>query len=158
MSEFRLASAVAGALLLALLAAPAGAALYKWTDANGRVVYSDQPPPGSTKVEIIAAPPPAANPNAVKEMSSKEAEFKKRQVESADAAKVDDKQRVENNKLAEVCMRARGQASQLAAEQIVLFRTNEKGEQVAMDADARRKERASVEKWLKDNKCPPAAP
>ena len=143
------------ALVLALaLAAPAGATLYKWTDANGRVVYSDQPPPGSTKVEIIAAPGPAANPNAVKEMSSKDAEFKKRQVEAADAAKVDDKQRAEIGKQAEVCQRARAQATQLGAEQIVLYRINEKGEQVAMDTEARRRERASVEKWLKDNRCP----
>mgnify|MGYP003693546373 CR=1 FL=1 len=34
---------------------PAGSALYKWTDANGRVVYSDQPPPGDVKVERIIA-------------------------------------------------------------------------------------------------------
>ena len=27
------------------------AATYKWTDANGRVIYSDQPPSGNVKVE-----------------------------------------------------------------------------------------------------------
>ena len=39
-----------------------GAALYKWTDANGRVVYSDQPPAGDVKVDTVAGPPPPANP------------------------------------------------------------------------------------------------
>ncbi|MCC6869698.1 MAG: DUF4124 domain-containing protein, partial [Burkholderiales bacterium] len=38
----------AGALALAGTSA---AALYKWTDASGRVVYSDQPPTGNVKVE-----------------------------------------------------------------------------------------------------------
>ena len=35
---------------------PAAAALYKWTDANGRVVYSDQPPTPSVKAETLNAP------------------------------------------------------------------------------------------------------
>jgi hypothetical protein len=145
------------ALTLAVaLSAPASGALYKWMDANGRVVYSDQPPPGGTKVEIIAAPAPAANPNAVKDMASKDAEFKKRQIEQADAAQKDDKLRAENDKLAEVCLRARGQAAQLAQDQVVMYRINAKGEQVAMDAETRRRERLNVEKWLRDNKCPPA--
>ena len=48
----RAASCAALALAIARgLAAPASAALYKWTDANGRVVYSDQPPPGNVKIE-----------------------------------------------------------------------------------------------------------
>jgi len=145
------------ALSLAMaLSGPATGALYKWTDANGRVVYSDQPPPAGAKAEIIAAPAPPANPNAVKDMASKDAEFKKRQIEQADAAQKDDKLRAENDKLAEVCLRARSQAAQLAQDQVVLYRINAKGEQVAMDAETRRRERLNVEKWLRDNKCPPA--
>jgi len=38
------------AVLLAL-ALPSGAAMYKWVDAQGRVQYSDTPPPAGTKVE-----------------------------------------------------------------------------------------------------------
>ena len=66
-------------MLAALLRRPVAAALYKWTDANGRVVYSDQPPPGNVKVDTLAGPPPPANPNAVKELASKEADAKKQQ-------------------------------------------------------------------------------
>ena len=37
-----------------LLAAPSAVATtYKWTDAGGRVVYSDQPPAGNIKSEIV---------------------------------------------------------------------------------------------------------
>ena len=37
------------AVVAAALAADASAALYRYVDANGRVVYSDQPPPPSAK-------------------------------------------------------------------------------------------------------------
>ena len=36
-------------LLATLLVAPAHAAMYKWVDAQGRVQYSDTPPPANTK-------------------------------------------------------------------------------------------------------------
>src|SRR5258708_34484114 len=74
------------AIVLGVLcaASPAMGALYKWTDANGRVVYSDQPPTGDVKVETIAGPPPPANRTAVKEMANKEAQRKKQGSEAAD--------------------------------------------------------------------------
>ena len=62
---------------LLLIAAPVLATTYKWTDANGRVIYSDQPPTGNFKVEALDAPPPPANPNAVKELANKDAELQK---------------------------------------------------------------------------------
>lgn len=52
---------VAGILLL--LTAHAQAQVYKWTDAQGRVHYSAQPPPGAQASEIRIAPaPPSAQP------------------------------------------------------------------------------------------------
>ena len=71
-----------GAVLLA--AAPAIGALYKWTDANGRVIYSDQPPPGNVKVETINAPPPPDNPNAAKDLANKEVELQKKKLVRAE--------------------------------------------------------------------------
>ena len=76
--SFAVVMCAIGAVLLAT--APAGGALYKWTDANGRVIYSDQPPPGNVKVETINAPPPPANPNAVKDLANKEVELQKKKL------------------------------------------------------------------------------
>ena len=45
----------------------------------------DQPPPGNVKSEIIKGPPPPANPNAAKEMATKELEYRQRQLEKAEA-------------------------------------------------------------------------
>ena len=61
-------TAAAVAIACAVAAGSAGATLYKWTDANGRVVYSDQPPTGNVKVEIVGGAPPPDNPNAAREM------------------------------------------------------------------------------------------
>ena len=88
----RLLACAALAALLPLAAPPAVAALYKWVDANGRTVYSDQVPPG-VKAEQVGAAPPPANPNAAKDLANQDAEFRKRQMERADDAKKADKAR-----------------------------------------------------------------
>ena len=152
-------SALRGAALALLvcggLALPAAsyAALYKWVDANGRVVYSDQPPTGNVKAEIVQGAPPPSNPNAVKEMAAKEAEFKKRQLDATENTKKAETQRAENTKRGEQCVRTQTQIKQLAAEQIGLVRYNEKGEIVYIDDATRRKEREQLELWVKAN-CP----
>ncbi len=49
------------------VALPASAQMYKWVDANGKVHYSDKPPPSNIKTEKLreparpATPPPAAS-------------------------------------------------------------------------------------------------
>jgi len=131
--------------------------LYKWTDANGRVVYSDQPPPAGTnaKAEMLNAPPPPANANAVKEMANKEAELKKRQSDRAEEAKRTGKARAEADRRAESCAQLRGQI-RLFGGNDALYRANEKGEPVHMDDAAKKKERERLEALSREMNCPPA--
>ena len=157
-AQFEIPSPLGGGLLLAAAAAlflsapPAGAALYKWTDANGRVIYSDQPPNGNFKVETIDGPPPPANPNAVKELANKEAELKQNKMLRADEETKAAKARVDADKKREQCSRVRGQVTMMQNDQnVLLFRSNEKGEPVYMDDAARRKERDQLEGWLREN-------
>ena len=144
---------VALAIVLATLggATPAWGALYKWTDANGRVVYSDQPPPGNVKVDKIAGPPPPANPNAVKELAGKEAESKKLQLEAAANAKKAGLQRAEVEKRVEVCRDARAELTRLAADQVLLYSMNEKGETVYMNDADRRRRSESLDTYIRAN-------
>ena len=141
-------------LLCAAIAAPAFAALYKWTDAQGRTVYSDQPPSTNVKTEQLRAPPPPANPNAAKELAQRQADYQKRQKDSADAAAKGDKDRADAAKQAEICAQAKGQLRQLSENQILIYRYNEKGEREVMDQDAIGRERAKINTFLRDNKCP----
>jgi hypothetical protein len=140
--------------VLAILALPAAAALYKWTDANGRVIYSDQPPPGNVKVETINAPPPPSNPNAVKELASKEAELAQKKILKADEDAKAAKARTEAAQKQEQCAKVRGQLAVLQPDQnqqVLIFRANEKGEPVYMDDGSRRKERERLEVWIREN-------
>jgi Domain of unknown function (DUF4124) len=147
--DLRLAFVVSAMLLVA---PPVAAALYKWTDANGRVIYSDQPPTGNFKVESINAPPPPANPNAVKDLANKEVELQqRRQLKVDDDAKAA-KARVDANMRLQECQRARGQALALTrSDQVVLYTANAKGERVPMDDAARLAERQRLDYWIHGN-------
>ncbi len=147
--------ALAFALVLGTLAitGPAWGALYKWTDANGRVVYSDQPPPGDMKIDVIAAPPPPTNPNAAKDMANKEVESKKQQQEAAANSKKALQQRADAEKRLDACKSARAEITRLSADQIILYSVNEKGETIAMNEADRRRRRETLDTFLKAN-CP----
>ena len=134
-------------------AGTAAAALYKWTDAQGRVVYSDQPPPTNVKSEQLHAAPPPANPNAAKELAQKEADFRKRQADEAQAlAKADKIQATEAQRNAG-CAQARSNLQQLADTQVAIYRYNAKGVREAMDDASRQRERDRLNAWMRDNKC-----
>jgi len=143
------------ALCAAIAASPALAALYKWTDANGRVVYSDQPPAGGVKYETVGGAPPPANAGATRDLAQQEADLKKRQAEKAEESAKVQKARAEASKRMDVCTQARGRVRQLAySDQVVLYRFNEKGEQVAMTPDERRRELEEQQK-LEREYCKP---
>ena len=144
---------LAFALVAGTYGAAASAALYKWTDANGRVVYSDQPPMNAAKAEQLRGAPPPANPNAAKELAQREAEFRKRQADAAKAEEKAGKDRVGAENRAEACAQAKGQLRQLGESQLAIYRYNEKGEREVMDDDARAREAAKINAWLRDNKC-----
>ena len=147
------AVAVASAVVLAAFHAnpPAWAATYRWTDANGRVVYSDQRPPGDIKVDTIAGPPPPTNPNAAKDLAGKEAEGKKQEKDAAASAKKAAQQRADAEKRSSDCREARAEITRLTADQVLLYRINEKGETVFMNDTDRRQRRETLENYVKAN-------
>lgn len=86
-------------ILLILSSAPAVADLSKWVDENGKVHYSDQPPPANVKAKTLRStsdtPLPLASasgvaassaPPAVKTIAEREAELKKAQKAKKEAA------------------------------------------------------------------------
>src|SRR5574340_50446 len=93
----RLAMALGLALCVAL---PAAAQMYKWVDSDGKVKYSDTPPPSNVKTERLRIPAhapdaPAAAPKAgaqkdsakagPKSPAEQEQAFRKRQADAAKA-------------------------------------------------------------------------
>jgi hypothetical protein len=147
---------LAAAFVLAAVCAapPALGALYKWVDANGRVVYSDQPPTGDFKIETISGPPPPANPNATQDLANKQLETKKQQSEAAVNAKKAAQQRADAEKRVDACREARAEVARMSADQVLLYSINEKGEQVFLNDAERKRRRDAAELFIKGN-CPP---
>jgi hypothetical protein len=103
---------------------------------------------------VLRAPPPA-DPQAVKNLATKEAEFRKRQSDRAEEAKKAETSRADAARRADACAQLRGQMKLLSAGEL-LYRTNEKGERVYMDEAARRREAERLEGMLREQGCPPA--
>jgi hypothetical protein len=131
-----IASAARASMLAAMCAAclvsSAGAATYKWTDANGHVVYSDQPPTGNVKAEVIGPAAPPSNPNAVKEMAQKDADIKKRQDERGNAEVKAEKDRQLDTRRRDLCLVVRGKLKDMRAGMPV-YKYNDKGARVILD-------------------------
>lgn len=147
--------------LAALVAAPAGAQLYKWTDANGRVQYSDKPPPAGQKATQVSksgvstvspgtASSAAAGPKTAAEM---EQEYRKRRAEDEEAAKKSEKLAAENRIKQENCNRAKGALAGLEAGGRQVRIDPATGERVFLDDDQIAQEaaraRQGVSEWCR---------
>lgn len=146
----RLSVAIALALCTAL---PASAQMYKWVDANGKVQYSDKPPPSNVKTEKLRAPSPAPSAPAASAFAPGEAKggaqkdaakagprtvaeqeqaFRKRQLDAAKAQEGDAKKQTQARDKAENCRRAKAALAnlQLGGRQM---RIDDKGERAFLD-------------------------
>ncbi|WP_395137363.1 DUF4124 domain-containing protein [Schlegelella aquatica] len=144
------------ALMIGLAVCLPAAAQWKWRDANGKVQYSDRPPPASVPEKDILqrpngtlrvpAPAPAASAaegNAPAKPAApavdKELEARKKKEQQEQEAK----RRAEEEKLAkarsENCARARSYLQSLESG-MRIARTNDKGEREILDDAARAKE------------------
>jgi hypothetical protein len=147
-----LSLAVCAASLAAL---PASAALYKWTDANGGVVYGDTPPPG-VKAERITVTTSPADPNAVRDMAAKDAELRKLQQQRADDAAKEQKSVADQNLLRRQCQQAAGRLRAMRQEGASVYAYDEKGEKVTLDEAGKQAAIAQNEKLMRDIGCTPA--
>ena len=137
------------AIWLALcVALPASAQLYKWVDSDGKVQYSDKPPPSNIKAQKMhGAAPPSGAPEAAdakagaskdaskagpKTAAEQEQAFRKRQLDAAKAREDEGKKQAQERDRAENCKRARAALANLQAGGRQT-RIDEKGERVFLD-------------------------
>ncbi len=101
-------------LVLLVVALPASAVMYKWVDKDGKIHYSDQPPPeGAKQSGVVNTPAPTttpataapaegagAPPKGPKTAAEQEMEFRKRRLVAAeaDAKRQQDAQAAEEKK------------------------------------------------------------
>ena len=138
---------------VSLAALPASAALYKWTDENGRTVYGDTPPAG-VKAEKVNAPTSPANPNAVRDMAATDAQIKARQRARAEEDAKAEKAQADAKAKLERCAQIRGNIETMRSSAQV-YKFNEKGEKMYLEAPEREKSIADSENLLRNLNCPP---
>ena len=134
-------------LALLIAAGGAGAQMYKWVDKDGKVRYSDTPPPGvktSTVKAPAAAPEQGASPAAKDGKDAKgakkgpltpaeqEQEYRKRRAEAEKAAEKSAAAQKELATKKADCERAREYLRTLESGQRI-SRTNAQGERVFLD-------------------------
>jgi len=152
--------------LMLCLALPASAQMYKWVDSNGKVQYSDKPPPSNIKSETLRDSAPAASALAASEgkggaakaaakagpktVAEQEQAFRKRQADAAKAQDEDGKKQAAAREKAENCKRARAAVAsfELSGRQ---SRIDEKGERVFMDEQQIAQEKARAQQAIATN-------
>lgn len=157
--------------LMLCLALPASAQMYKWVDSNGKVQYSDKPPPSNVKTERLREPAPAVRAPAASAPASSEGKggakqdaaksgpkttaeqeqaFRKRQLDAAKAQGEQGQKQAEASAKAENCRRAKAALAnlQIGGRQV---RIDEKGErfflndqQIAQEAARAQQEAAAA--------------
>ena len=141
----RLSVALGVALCVAL---PASAQMYKWVDSDGKVQYSDKPPPSNIKTEKLREPARAASTPAAsdakggtpkdaakagpKTAAEQEQAFRKRQLDTTKAQDEEARKQAEGRDRAENCKRAKAALAilEIGGRQM---RIDEKGERVFLD-------------------------
>jgi hypothetical protein len=136
--------------ILASGAASAQVTMYKWTDENGRVTYSDQPPLGKVRSKETINIPGATNPNAARQVTDADAQFKKRQDDAAKAQAATAKKEEAEKQKQDNCSRARNELRALRDNQ-PLVRLTEKGERILLDEGAREAEGKRIETYIEEN-------
>lgn len=139
-------------------AAGASAQLYRWVDKDGRVRYTDTPPPVGVQSRTLRAPAAAPAPEAAAKDASKgpltpaeqEQAFRKRQLEAQKAAEKSELARKDAEAKQQNCTRAREYLRTLESDQRVT-RTNAQGEREFIDDATRAREtqtaRQAVQDW-----------
>jgi len=125
-------------ICLLLLSFNASGALTKWVDADGRVHYSNEPPPDNVKAEILIVPhDQASGVPAAKTFVEREAELKKAHKAREEAAQKAAQQQEEALAKQKDCATAKTNLKTLEnSPQISIY--NDKGESVLMDDSTRR--------------------
>lgn len=128
------------------LSVPVQADLYKWTDAQGEVHYSDQPP--TAKAQVIknsAAGQADITSRAIKALDAKEEAFQKRRQDAEDARAKAEKEAEQARIQRENCARARSNLNVLQNSPRV-YTTDAAGQRIYMDDATRARQLASSQK------------
>jgi len=142
-------------LLLAVLALPAGAEIYKWTDAQGKVHYGDHFPSSSIPKQFNPLTSKAAETQAeeARRREADRAAHKRMEQEKTreEASRKQAASEEEAHRKAENCQRARGNLELLQRMNTRLTTVDAQGQTRVLDAAARQAEMERAGRAIAEN-------
>lgn len=141
------------ALSLLLCCASSYAGLYKWTDENGKVHYSDSPPPTSnaTQLKKSALSDPDYQPPARQSLADRNAEYREKKLKQQETEEEQRQAEKQAQLEQQNCQTARKNLRNLQSG-IRLTELNENGEQVYLDQQKRQQRIQAAQKNI-DRYC-----
>jgi len=144
--------AIAALLSLAVTGAATASDIYKWTDEDGNVHYTDRPE--GVQAERVGIDSSRTDQNRVLEMAQARVDAQADAVEAKDAAAAStaeqEKLHAENERLERNCKTARERMQQLVSGRRLYSRV-EDGQRVYLDDDERLAAREKVENLISEN-------
>jgi hypothetical protein len=138
-----------------IAAVPASAQMLKCVGKDGRVEYAAQCPPGTTEQQTGIRNQPgaikSAPPAQQKSMAEREADFRKRQTESAEARQKEEKKAAETAQNREACLNAKANLAALQEGQRVSKVDPKTGERVFVSDQERPGEIAKAQSLVASN-------
>ena len=130
----------------------AHAELYKWTDAQGKVHYTDQPPTVNAQtIKNSTAGQAEATSTATQSLDAKDQAYQKRRKEAEDARAKADKEAEQARVARENCDKARKNLSTLQNPDTTrVYTTNAAGQRTYMDDTARASALANSQKTVSE--------
>lgn len=145
-----------------LIPATAFAQIYQWKDANGKVHYSDQPPPASVKQErtlthrlgvTAGAPSSSSAPAPTQSIQDQESDFRERQVEREEARVSQEQEAGAAAERSRNCEAAQGNLRNLQVGGRTVRYDQKTGERVYMNEDelvqVQKDAQRAVDEWCK---------
>ncbi len=135
----------------AMLALPVQADLYKWTDGQGKVHYTDQPPTAEAQtLKGVSSGQAATTSEATQALNARDQEYQKRRKDAEDARAKADKEAEQARVKRENCDKARNNLATLQNKPRV-YTTDAAGQRTYLDDSARASAIASSQKAVAEN-------
>lgn len=129
---------------------PAHAEVYKWTDAQGKVHYTDRPAQADTpRLKGVSTGQAATTQQATQSLNARDQEYQKRRKEAEDARAKAEKEAEQARLQRENCEKARNNLSALQNTPRV-FSTNAAGQRVYLDEAGRASALANSQKAVSE--------
>jgi len=137
------------ALAVLLACSVVAAQVYKWVDKDGKVQFTDTPPPPSAAKEdakkINVKPANGSTPGtAPKKLADANKDFEKRRTEATTKSKKDDEKKADDEKNAEVCNDAKSNLAELQSGR-PMGKVDAKGDRALMSDEDRAAQSAKMQ-------------